>query len=358
MALFSNGAVHSRPKRPKVAAAGAIVIDNSSAWRMDPDVPLVVARSTRAPWRRSRRASSPTPTARRWWRCRSWRRCTGPPGCRLIVSTYQAVSGAGLAGVEELDAQVRAVADKATALTFDGRAVAFSRPPSSPRRSRSTCSRSRAATSTTVRARPTRSRSGATRAARSSASRSSPCRARACVCRCSPGIRCRSTWSSHATLSPRGGRAPVRRAGVELPTCRPRSRVPAPTPCSWAASARDPVTEHGPGPVPVRRQPAQGRRPQRGADRRGPPPAPRGRPFRGRHRVPVRTWGTPPRTEPRPPRATTRAGWRATPATPARRRARAAARCDPFPRRLGQLAHLLGEPGDGRGHAAAPSRAP
>ena len=42
IALFSNGAVNSRPQAPRVAATGAIVIDNSSAWRMHPDVPLVV----------------------------------------------------------------------------------------------------------------------------------------------------------------------------------------------------------------------------------------------------------------------------------------------------------------------------
>ena len=43
IALFSNGATNSREYAPRVAAAGAIVVDNSSAWRMDPDVPLVVA---------------------------------------------------------------------------------------------------------------------------------------------------------------------------------------------------------------------------------------------------------------------------------------------------------------------------
>src|SRR5688500_2756566 len=43
LALFSNGATASRKYAPMVAAAGAVVIDNSSAWRMDPDVPLVVA---------------------------------------------------------------------------------------------------------------------------------------------------------------------------------------------------------------------------------------------------------------------------------------------------------------------------
>ena len=130
VALFSNGASNSRPQAPRVAAAGAVVIDNSSAWRMDPDVPLVVpevnadaladipkgivanpncttmvAMPVLAPLHRAARLRS------------------------VVVSTYQAVSGAGLAGVEELDAQVRAVADKAAELTFDGQAVSF--PPAS-----------------------------------------------------------------------------------------------------------------------------------------------------------------------------------------------------------------------------------
>ena len=43
LALFSNGKAASKVAAPRVAAAGALVIDNSSAWRMDPDVPLVVA---------------------------------------------------------------------------------------------------------------------------------------------------------------------------------------------------------------------------------------------------------------------------------------------------------------------------
>ena len=42
IALFSSGATASRVLAPRFAAAGAVVVDNSSAWRMDPDVPLVV----------------------------------------------------------------------------------------------------------------------------------------------------------------------------------------------------------------------------------------------------------------------------------------------------------------------------
>jgi aspartate-semialdehyde dehydrogenase len=70
IALFSNGGSTSTEWAPKVAAAGAVVIDNSSAWRKDPEVPLVVSEVNPDDLRSSPRASSPTPTARRWPRCR------------------------------------------------------------------------------------------------------------------------------------------------------------------------------------------------------------------------------------------------------------------------------------------------
>jgi aspartate-semialdehyde dehydrogenase len=130
VALFSNGAVNSRPQAPRVAATGAVVIDNSSAWRMDPDVPLVVTEVNADALATIPKGIVANPN------------CTTMVGMpvlaplhraaglrRVVVSSYQAVSGAGLAGVEELDTQVRAVADKAAELTFDGQAVDF--PPAS-----------------------------------------------------------------------------------------------------------------------------------------------------------------------------------------------------------------------------------
>ena len=90
---------------------------------------------------------------------------------RLVASTYQAVSGTGVAGVEELATQVAAAGDKARELAYDGAAVAF--PDAGevrPHRSPSTCSRWPARSSTTASTRPTRSRSCATSRARSSAS--------------------------------------------------------------------------------------------------------------------------------------------------------------------------------------------
>ncbi|MEO6606472.1 MAG: aspartate-semialdehyde dehydrogenase [Aeromicrobium sp.] len=133
IALFSAGATISRVQVPRFAAAGVTVIDNSSAFRNDPEIPLVVSEV------------NPGDIAR----------ATGPggrgiianPNCttmaampvlkplhdeaqlvRLIVSSYQAVSGSGIAGVQELHGQALAVVDKANELAYDGSAVTFPAP--------------------------------------------------------------------------------------------------------------------------------------------------------------------------------------------------------------------------------------
>jgi aspartate-semialdehyde dehydrogenase len=77
--FFSAGGDTSRALAPKAAAAGAIVIDNSSAWRGDPDVPLVVSEVNPHALKTSPRASSPIPTARPWPPCRRCGLCTTPP---------------------------------------------------------------------------------------------------------------------------------------------------------------------------------------------------------------------------------------------------------------------------------------
>jgi len=130
IALFSAGGSTSREQAPRFADAGAIVIDNSSAWRRDPNVPLVVSEV-------NPEAVDHTPKG-----------IIANPNCttmaampvlkplhdvarlrRLIVSTYQAVSGSGLAGVSELEGQVRAaMTQDVTALVHDGGAVAFPPP--------------------------------------------------------------------------------------------------------------------------------------------------------------------------------------------------------------------------------------
>ena len=127
--LFSAGGATSKELAPKVAAAGAVVIDNSSAWRMDPDVPLVVAEVNghAAAQRPKGIIANPNCTTM------AAMPVLGPlhreAGLRtLVVSTYQAVSGGGLAGVAELDEQAKKVVDQAAALTFDGGAVEFPEP--------------------------------------------------------------------------------------------------------------------------------------------------------------------------------------------------------------------------------------
>src|SRR3954468_13793421 len=127
--LFSAGGATSRELAPKVAAAGAVVIDNSSAWRMDPDVPLVVAEVNghAAAVRPKGIIANPNCTTM------AAIPVLGPLHRQaglvsMVVSTYQAVSGGGLAGVAELDEQAKKVVDRAAALTFDGSAVEFPPP--------------------------------------------------------------------------------------------------------------------------------------------------------------------------------------------------------------------------------------
>jgi aspartate-semialdehyde dehydrogenase len=126
IALFSAGATSSRELAPRFAAAGAIVIDNSSAFRMDPEVPLVVSEVNPDALDRIPKGIVANPNCTTMAAMPVLMPLHREAGLRrLIVSTYQAVSGSGLAGVAELDEQVRKVADGATALAYDGRAVEF-----------------------------------------------------------------------------------------------------------------------------------------------------------------------------------------------------------------------------------------
>ncbi len=132
--LFSAGKATSLALAPKVAAAGATVIDNSSAWRMDPDVPLVVSEvnpEALAGVRKGIVANPNCTTMAAMPVLAPLHRAAGLE--RLVISTYQAVSGGGLEGVAELDEQVRKVADRAAALAFDGRAVDMPAPHKFPR---------------------------------------------------------------------------------------------------------------------------------------------------------------------------------------------------------------------------------
>ncbi len=129
IALFSAGAAASRVLAPRYAGARAVVVDNSSAWRMDPDVPLVVSEVNGAAIADARKGIIANPN------------CTTMAAMpvlkplhdeatlvRLVASTYQAVSGSGGAGVDELDKQVRQVVDRATELVHDGSSVPFPTP--------------------------------------------------------------------------------------------------------------------------------------------------------------------------------------------------------------------------------------
>ena len=124
IALFSCGAKTSLDLAPRVAGAGAIVIDNSSAWRMDPEVPLVVPEVNREALDSIPKGIVANPNCTTMVAMPVLKPLDKLAGLRRIVaSTYQAVSGAGLAGTSELDEQVRKVADGAAALAHDGNAV-------------------------------------------------------------------------------------------------------------------------------------------------------------------------------------------------------------------------------------------
>ncbi|MET9020491.1 aspartate-semialdehyde dehydrogenase [Actinopolymorpha sp. NPDC004070] len=127
--LFSAGAATSKQLAPKVAADGAVVVDNSSAWRMDPEVPLVVSEVNPHALASIPKGIVANPNCTTMAAMPVLSPLHHAAGLRrLIVSTYQAVSGAGGSGVTELDEQVRKTAGNAAALTFDGAAVDFPPP--------------------------------------------------------------------------------------------------------------------------------------------------------------------------------------------------------------------------------------
>jgi len=126
LALFSAGKTTSLALAPRVAAAGATVIDNSSAWRMDPDVPLVVPEVNAHALDTIPKGIVANPNCTTMVAMPVLKPLSDAAGLEaMVVSTYQAVSGGGLAGVAELEEQVQKVAASAAALTYDGRAVEF-----------------------------------------------------------------------------------------------------------------------------------------------------------------------------------------------------------------------------------------
>ncbi|WP_432476234.1 aspartate-semialdehyde dehydrogenase [Nocardioides sp. GXQ0305] len=129
IALFSAGATTSRALAPRFAEAGATVVDNSSAFRMDPDVPLVVSEVNPGAITEARKGIIANPNCTTMAAMPVLKPLHDEAGLvRLIASTYQAVSGSGVAGVEELASQVATAGDKARELAYDGEAVAFPAP--------------------------------------------------------------------------------------------------------------------------------------------------------------------------------------------------------------------------------------
>jgi aspartate-semialdehyde dehydrogenase len=125
VALFSAGGSTSSELAPRVADAGAVVIDNSSAWRMDPEVPLVVVDVNDSAAADRPKGIIANPNCTTMVAMPVMQPLHREAGLEaMVVATYQATSGAGLAGVEELAQQVAKVGD-ARSLTHDGASVDF-----------------------------------------------------------------------------------------------------------------------------------------------------------------------------------------------------------------------------------------
>jgi len=127
--FFSAGGSTSLALAPKVAAAGAIVIDNSSAWRSDPDVPLVVSEVNPHALKSIPKGIVANPNCTTMAAMPVLKPLHDRAGLkRLVASTYQAVSGGGVAGVEELESQIDALGKGTGALAQSGEAKDFSAP--------------------------------------------------------------------------------------------------------------------------------------------------------------------------------------------------------------------------------------
>ncbi|TFB77237.1 aspartate-semialdehyde dehydrogenase [Cryobacterium glaciale] len=131
VAIFSAGATLSKAQAPRFAAAGVLVVDNSSGWRMDPDVPLVVSEVNPEAIQQAVKGIIANPNCTTMAAMPVLKVLHDEAGLkRLIVSTYQAVSGSGLAGAFELASQVRVAAqdENLLQLVHDGSAVKLPEP--------------------------------------------------------------------------------------------------------------------------------------------------------------------------------------------------------------------------------------
>lgn len=131
VALFSAGATASKAQAPRFAAAGVTVVDNSSAWRMDPEVPLVVSEVNPHAIKQAAKGIIANPNCTTMAAMPVLKVLDAEAGLeRMNVTTFQAVSGSGLAGAEELATQVRAAVDQGNLedLVHDGSAISFPAP--------------------------------------------------------------------------------------------------------------------------------------------------------------------------------------------------------------------------------------
>ena len=129
IAVFSAGATTSRAQAQRFAEAGVVVVDNSSAWRMDPDVPLIVSEVNPQEIANARKGIIANPNCTTMAAMPVLKPLHDAAGLtRLIAATYQAVSGSGVAGVDELAGQIEAAGEKARELSYDGRAISFPAP--------------------------------------------------------------------------------------------------------------------------------------------------------------------------------------------------------------------------------------
>ncbi|PPL19374.1 aspartate-semialdehyde dehydrogenase [Microterricola pindariensis] len=130
IAIFSAGATLSKAQAPRFAAAGVIVIDNSSGFRMDPEVPLVVSEVNPEAIKQAKKGIIANPNCTTMAAMPVLKVLHEAAGLeRLVVNTYQAVSGSGLVGATELETQVRAALDgDVQGLVHDGGAVTMPEP--------------------------------------------------------------------------------------------------------------------------------------------------------------------------------------------------------------------------------------
>ena len=121
IALFSAGGSTSKQYAPLFAEAGATVVDNSSAWRKDPEVPLIVSEVNPQDKDKVVKGIIANPNCTTMAIMPVTKALHDAAGLTTMrVASYQAVSGSGLAGVETLAKQVASIGDQNVELTHDG----------------------------------------------------------------------------------------------------------------------------------------------------------------------------------------------------------------------------------------------